>query len=370
MAVGRKSDGVAGSVSFDSAEVEEWLSLLRPRRSEERFFRSQFRGRPEVMRELIQAGPAAVRLFLMFAPRRQFEVRDPRNVVGQLRGWCKEAGVGKAGWRWMLRLPPRFAMDLLRNAIPSTNLLGQILPPLARAGDPPPDAADLWREILMARELFEIPGDVLPGMLRAVYRAWREAGSGEERRRIRRQELPLVTDWLVCARPELDKNQVKAPWSGWVRRQAQWHEEMRLLARARECGAWKKVAGDCTVDGYRFTELNSVVSLAEEGRVMDHCLGQGRLHPEQARKGVSIFFAVEPADRAVSINSPHRASLQLYWWNEEWVVRQCHGSGNSEVDERLRAAAARLARRLPPFQGPVVPLAEEPPLVASGGPGL
>lgn len=106
MQKGNSREEMAVAVQFTPEETQWWLDRLRIPKSVERFAANQFRHRAEVMRFVTEAGLVATRLFFRFAPRRQFDITDPRSTVGVVKKWCRDAGIGAATWKWLLHQQP------------------------------------------------------------------------------------------------------------------------------------------------------------------------------------------------------------------------------------------------------------------------
>lgn len=367
MQKGNSREEMAVAVQFTPEETQWWLDRLRIPKSVERFAANQFRHRAEVMRFVTEAGLVATRLFFRFAPRRQFDITDPRSTVGVVKKWCRDAGIGAATWKWLLhQQPEKPVIDLIGGAplYDMGGMLNSVAQGL-RSGASIMQERRIWDYLVMTPELFaprrnrrgqnredvqenpeagQIMRENATGMLRALEKAWSSAKDDDTRNRIV-GELPLVCDWLIMGMPKLDKQQRNAKWSAWVEKQAKWHEFYRGTQKEGAEGDWPARIGVVKLNGMVFTELNSKKAIKNEGIVMRHCLEHNS--GETARRGQSIYFALTSGGKRTGRKDTHRATLEIAMNHEgQWRKRQLYGFGNNAVPEVVHTAADNLLAKI------------------------
>lgn len=207
-----------------------------------------------------------------------------------------------------------------------------------------------WLKLLQACEMdVPPPPDLLPGMvhwaipehslarvpplfLRAAWKACVAAEyEGLSRADFIKDSLEPVARWFFSAEAaqRVDVNALKAGWRTLQQHYAKWKAE-QLLGVTWSAPVQTMEWADC-----RFTVLSSELDLLEEGRAMQHCVGE---YGDRCRETPLRIYSV------TSRRHGHRlATVSVECQdNGRWAIDQLKGPGNDEVDRRVWEAAMML----------------------------
>lgn len=150
------------------------------------------------------------------------------------------------------------------------------------------------------------------------------------------REGSLVNDWITNENLNLDKNQMKAPWSWFFRRQAEWHERIQQLERDKlKNTQWDSIVSEYEQDGYTITPLTSSLMLFDEGKEMRHCVAS---YANRCLCDTSRIFSIKKGDKKIATVEIVKNSVQF-----NWAVSQVRGFSNSEVSSEVKEIANQIA---------------------------
>jgi hypothetical protein len=142
----------------------------------------------------------------------------------------------------------------------------------------------------------------------------------------------LVTDTIKMG--DRLKEPVNLKWS--YKRLEEEHNRMSraILLGKFSAKAFTEVVTYHEEEGYTFTLLNSQLDIAQEGKVMGHCVGS---YARTAAQGQYAVFKVE--------GNSERATLGLQNGAFGFTFNQCYGKYNSKVSDNLLEAAKKIVKR-------------------------
>jgi len=204
------------------------------------------------------------------------------------------------------------------------------------------------------------------GFLRQLIRAGRDS---KNLNKFYESQSSLVFDWIRFERPQLDRNQADAPWSWYMQKQEEWHEQrrrMNVLAPLRRWGQidivgggyyqgnredrenltrvwtnkWESLVDKLDVDEYSVISLTTTDDLEKEGSILDHCVGSYNRYCEM---GNSRIFSILKGDKHVStleikkIYGGDNAKVPV-----QWRISQIRGYKNDTVTEKEQEVARKV----------------------------
>lgn len=290
---------------------------------------------------------------------------DPRQLVGDLKDTLRSAGLSKAGWRYLRRLPSNWVRTFTnRSGVGYSLPTGmEMLNRLARVGEDLRYTA--FSFAVTSGALGEIVSkrySLLGGIAQAgvfdqdmrtdvneaeveTYLAFTRALARECQRRKRgikalvRNEAALVLDWLRHDHVVLDANQRRGSWAYFMARQDEWHERIAIQnAYQGRPKQWQSLLPEQVISGYVVTPLTDSVMLYDEGRRMHHCVSR---YADQCARGDSRIFSLRRGETRV-------ATLELILSEEgkgaSWRIGQVRGHCNRPVSADTTKAAKEVLR--------------------------
>ncbi|WP_199028879.1 PcfJ domain-containing protein [Ralstonia sp. ASV6] len=166
---------------------------------------------------------------------------------------------------------------------------------------------------------------------------WKEQGFAHLKNWLQSGQANLgdIADWLRVEGIDQGFPDRHATWSSLVRRSRDWHmrtAEVRVSQTGRN-HTWTSLVPEIEIEGIRFTPLNSVRDLMEEGRVQRHCVAD---YADDCIDGeYRVYRVVEPDGT--------RSTLGL-WRNDRghWEVEQHRGMFNDPVSATASEAGEKL----------------------------
>lgn len=251
-----------------------------------------------------------------------------------------ESFPSRASFRWLCRAPltvvKRWAKDgrktmILENIV-AANITAK-LPAIA------------WCQLVSPRRSFTRLGvsEVAQRLLRTFAAhceaTWRQQGYVELKQWLRTRDGQLgdVVDWLLAEGIAGGHPERNATWSSLVRRSHEWHQRVAFTNVARNAQTnltWQSLVPETTIDGIRFTPLNSGVDLATEGHAQHHCVG-GYDHA-CASGGYRVYAVVDAEGK--------RSTLGLSVSRGRWGIDQHRGSCNGPIGDAAEKAGRALLR--------------------------
>jgi len=197
----------------------------------------------------------------------------------------------------------------------------------------------------------KMEGDMNPAKQAFLVAFLREA---KKKRGIRNwidQEVELVKDYARQDNLVLDRNQLRAPWSWWVKKSEQWHEEMAerarrrreeqdrdpenlraqqqpawmpdaAIAQQRDLKKWDLICPEVKQGKFLAKAMDSWSALQVEGNRMGHCVGS---YWDSCVTGRSLIFHLS--------RGKYESTLELCQNDGVWSVNQNRGEGNKQVKQ-------------------------------------
>ncbi len=334
----QESKPLLGALPAEVSDVElnGMLEIVGAPPHKAYYYRSLFSTRMEEVRMVCEVNPSLLGLWAWGYPQIARQRYEPREVLGVLKSAARAQGLSKAGWKYLARLDPAMCVPLM-HAGGSLQVILSRINLMARI-QYTPRSLQAFEWVLRLPGVFDRAQDEQVAELYAVAaRAlFREADTrpAKQVRRFLREEATLVFDWVMQARPVLDRNQKTAPWSWFMVRQRLWHEREVVRRAARQADAtpgagsnWGSLLGEVVVNGFKVVPLTDSEQLHEEGQEMHHCVGG---YTSQCTRGTSRIFSIRSAeDRRLS-------TLEIAMDHSgKWVVQQHFGPCNERVDVPL-----------------------------------
>lgn len=157
-------------------------------------------------------------------------------------------------------------------------------------------------------------------------------------------EMMLAADWirseysLTPYESRSSKTVKRLPgnmtWSGVLRGQQEWHEDVALRAPSGPNKSWESLIPAQSLEGFEVKPLLSTAELVQEGRLLHHCVGG---YADTCESGQSRVFAVSGAK--------DRATLELSRHGDKWRVAQVRSYCNSGVSKAAADLAKKVAAR-------------------------
>jgi hypothetical protein len=275
--------------------------------------------------------------------------------LGELKGILTSRGVNSRGWRLYLDYGdalfeclgrPWVAADWLyssgHNAVAFLHLLQScemdVLPP---------------RALISSMGRWSIPRDRLDSVPPAFFRAaWKRcvaceyAGISLEAY-IETDVVPLAKWYFETGQHEHpDPNQLKAGWDAIEHRHADWMRTWSTNSTkpqnrsATTLAGWPVPVLSVESDGLHFVVLSTAAALVEEGKAMEHCIGE-----YADRCGASSLRAYSVRHRK---SNQRVATLTVAYKveNDHWFLKEIKGPANTEVSELIIHAANSLILNL------------------------
>jgi hypothetical protein len=284
------------------------------------------------------------------------------NIIKKVKEHLTALGLTKAGWRYLIKLPPRYATKFLlgrrieNEFIPLMNWFAEI--------------NVVPRYTLIKDVLRHIQNDRRSPGLTAVMRAGlKKAEKIKGVRAFYLNELQPTLDWFMRAEGahtrdgvQLDHNQMKANWTWFMRQQEEWHATFAAKEKAKIAQqTWESALDAFKIKGgYEIVPLTSAHQLIDEGKDMHHCVAS---YASSCMSGRSRIFSIlksggkvatlELSSRKKStlpgvIDFPANVrNLEKHAPNlviENWEVNQVRGSCNSDVSEAVKKVSEQVAR--------------------------
>lgn len=245
-------------------------------------------------------------------------------------------------WRYLVKLKPTWTRKLcgLLRDVPNIN---KSLELFANADVVP--RLTLMKPLVRAMVDRPRHGGVTAAFLRAVEARTRKMTGIKH---FWDAEGSLVHDWLSREQEgALDQNQLKAPWSWWMRKQAEWHERIQRVERealAKE--AWDCILPEFEYKGYVVTPITTSMGLFDEGKEMHHCVAS---YSKQCLLGKSRIFSIRISDMKIATAEIASGSVSLYEHADDkeadWFLTQTRGKCNATVPDEVQAVAKQIAVR-------------------------
>jgi hypothetical protein len=151
----------------------------------------------------------------------------------------------------------------------------------------------------------------------------------------------LVWDWLTRENPVLDKNQLKAPWSWFMRQQAEWHERIQKIERdALAKDSWDSAIETFDYKGYTVVPLLSSLELFDEGKEMHHCVSS---YARQCLLGTSRIFSIRKGEYKIATVEINDGFVKMQKPTLKWTMAQVRGKCNASVDKDVEQVAQQIA---------------------------
>lgn len=265
---------------------------------------------------------------------------DTPDILAAVKRDLERAGLSPRGWRYLIRLRPRWVDDAVcggavkarlpyeaaaRYAARSMNLLAQ-------AGCVPKYSTF----VAAFRRALDIdaPEEALVAYLRAAFRE-----------SLRRPALLFAArfsdsaDWWRECHASLDRNQTRAGWGAYQRLSDRWHAEAQARAEREQANyRWHSLVGETARGAWRVVPLLTTSALKEEGRALDHCVGG---YTRECVFNRARVFSIRKAGGGEPV-----ATLELRAHGEGpvWSLSQVRGYHNAAPTKAARAAAAEVLR--------------------------
>jgi len=124
-------------------------------------------------------------------------------------------------------------------------------------------------------------------------------------------------------------------WTSLMRRQNQWHQEIRAQKELDDNACWNSLLKDCDYKGNHIKAITSTKELQQEGQERLHCVGS---YSRVCVLGHSRIFGVT--------NDTERATVEITFdaTKKQWTVSQVRGIENSEVSKKMDEVASYIAK--------------------------
>jgi hypothetical protein len=148
-------------------------------------------------------------------------------------------------------------------------------------------------------------------------------------------EASLVLDMISHDETfSLDSNQMKAPWSWYMRKQAEWHARIQLTKRnSLKNETWESLVAMFEHKGYTVMPLLSTLDLYDEGKSMKHCVLSYGSH---CKDNMSRIFSIRKKNETL-------ATVEVGQEYGFWSMYQIKGKCNAVVDPKLKKIATLIA---------------------------
>jgi hypothetical protein len=279
--------------------------------------------------------------------RRPDDAPDPAALKAELtrqgvnnRGWRLYADFGDALLAPLARtlVAPERPFAAARNAVDYLCLLQACemdVPP------PPGLAATLAAWDLPGGSLAAVP----PGFFRAAWKAAMAAEyAGEETAAFAAREVVPLARWFFATglHETAEPGLLKAGWPALCRRRDEWLARHSPPAAPMANGDdWDPYLRRVEFGGYVFMALTSAASLAEEGAVMEHCVGS---YDDDCRAGEIRIFSVRERKSGQRVATLSVERVERETGMPSWEVGEINGPGNAGVTSRLEVAADAVVR--------------------------
>jgi hypothetical protein len=293
------------------------------------------------------------------------------NIVDTVKKHLEGHGLTSAAWRYLLKLPPRSVMILMRGM--SGKEVVPLLNWMAAVGVVPrysllkPMVQNVFNQVART--------DDLTALMRAGLTAAQECKRGI--RQFWDNQMSMVMDWFRAAGQQqeagylpvvkqeftvggravmvarnqvvLDHNQRKAGWDWFMRQQEEWHRTASDKAKSKvENDSWDSALGEIEYKGYNIIPLMTTHQLIDEGKEMHHCVGS---YANRCLDGYIRIFSIRKGDAKVATMELTDSFTEHVYPaitgnpKDRWKVGQIRGVCNTEPTDEMKRVAEGVARR-------------------------
>lgn len=225
------------------------------------------------------------------------------------------------GWKYLIKLKPAWTRKICASTVSGTNRAFEIfakanvIPRLTVTKHLAKITTNFWwKEFDHITEAFIKVVCKHTDKMIGIKHFWDAEGS-------------LVFDWLTDAMTNRnnipEKQQLKAPWTWWMRKQAEWHEAILQNKRKNiKQEIWNCAITTFTHKNFVIVPITNSLDLFNEGKEMHHCVHS---YTKDCLLGKSRIFSIKIGDMKVATAEIVKNT------HDQWSFGQIRGKCNSKV---------------------------------------
>jgi len=288
----------------------------------------------EVLRQRLRDSATLAPLWALVAWLGMIDASSDYDVMKAL---FEERGIRESGWRLLRDHRDLVCAPIARPGRPRRGdviALCNYVCMLQKAQLSSPMHPDLARAFLANHWFGRGLHRRLPiGLVRGAITRFDES-HGQDKELFLHHELPGVLGWLARARPALDANQKRAPWSWFLQRSRDWDG---AECHHREGTSWTHGIDGLRWNGHAVVPIRDSLTLWQEGQRMRLCIAQ---YEDICADGEYVLYRVMPMEAGdkplavIGISFDARGTAG---------VEQVRGFANGPVDAAIERYAQHVA---------------------------
>jgi hypothetical protein len=282
------------------------------------------------------------------------------NIIQTVKEALDKQGLTTAGWRYLIKLPPRFVSRIIMytggrdtvhmlnwlaaiGVVPRYTILKPLLMNTQNTGQRTAALTSLIRVGLTVAQKSRSIRNFWAGQFHLVLDWFNNANE--------RLHIPDVPKEFGVCRQQcqirqavLDHNQMKAPWSWFMRQQEEWHANAAQRTKDKtKQQVWESALSEIEIKGYQIVPLTDAHALVDEGQDMHHCVAN---FVRNCVDGESRIFSIRKNGVKIATLELRNMSNLFNMVNAgKWAVNQVREVCNADASQEIKKIAEVVANK-------------------------